>query len=300
MYAVVPYKMAESDHVSGNMAGNSVVPEVLNSYKYQGMINANVGDEKKCWLNGVFRHDVTGDIYVMDRENSALKQFSKDGHILNSLELVDYLHSMILVNPSKQIVITKPEKRLTAIIDTSDGKLKVNRYVQNEKNYYGICQLKENVFVVSCWAQFCIDIINLDGHILKSIGSTSGSPTGSSINASGFPSPGSPDLLCVTSGGDIVASTVGNDMICIDQNGKTKWCLNNSAAVYGISSTGNGSIFATLKDKSKIIMLEEKSNDDKGFSVSELSFETPLAVYASKDCLLITTEAGCIHIYSVK
>lgn len=292
--------MAESDNVPANMADNSIVPERVSSYKYHGMIDAKTVDERKCWLNGVFRHDVTGDIYVIDREHSTLKQFSKEGNMLNKLELVDYLHAMILVNPSKQIVITKPEKRLLAIVDTSDGKLNLDKYIQNEKNYYGICQLTEEIFVVSCWAQFCIDIINLEGHIFKSIGSSPGSPTSSSVRGGGFPSSSSPDLLCVTPHSNIVVSTVGNDMICIDQTGKTKWCLNNNAAVNGISSTGNGSIFATLKNQSKIIMLEEKLSEERGFSVSEISFEKPLAVYASQECLLITTENGCIHSYYIR
>lgn len=227
------------------MAENKLVCSVDREF------DAKLPDELSCYLNKIVFLPFTNDICLLDRENAKLKRFSILGNIKGSLSLIDVPHSMCCMRENGNIVITKPDKSILEIVETSREKFNIQRYIQTDKKYFGICQVSENRVAVSSWSQSCIDIISVHGMIEVSISTEMF-----------FASPESvPNMLCITSEGHIVVTEVKNKVRCISQEGKELWQLSVNGHIGDISRDPvTKTLYIALKDEGTILSVSESGS----------------------------------------
>lgn len=227
------------------MAGNNVAFCVDRSF------DAKLPDELSCYLNKIVFLPGTSDLCILDRENAKLKRFSVFGDIKGSLSLIDVPHSMCCIRQNGNIVITKPDKSVLEIVETSREKFNIQRYIQTDKKYFGICQISEDRVAVSSWSQACIDIITVYGVVEVSISTELILTCPESV----------PNMLCMTSEGHIVVSDLKNLVCCISQSGREIWRLSVNGHIGDVTCDKESkTLYVALKDEGSILNVSESGS----------------------------------------
>ena len=251
-----------------------------------GEFDAKLPKELSCYLNKVVFLPLSNDLCLLDRENAKLKRFSLLGDVKGSLSLVDVPHSMCSMRENGNIVITKPDKCILEIVETSGNKFNVQRYIQTDKKYFGICQVSETTVAVSSWSQSCIDILTVNGVVQMSLSTECI-----------FTSPESvPNMLCLTSEGNVVVTEVKNTVCCISQEGKVIWRLVLNGHIGDVACDKKSkTLYVVLKDEGKVVSVSESGTITS--PVLNFSNKIPISVDVNEKNICVTDKSAKVFVY---
>lgn len=262
------------------MAGNNVACSAIREF------DAKLPEELSCYLNKIVFLPLTNDICLLDRENAKLKRFSMLGDIKGSLSLIDVPHSMCCMRENGNIVITKPDKSILEIVETSREKFNIQRYIQTDKKYFGICQVAEDKVAVSSWSQSCIDIMSVNGVVEVSVSTETLFATPESV----------PNMLCFTSDGHVVVTAVKDTICCISQDGREIWKLSINGHIGDIACDQKSqTLYIVLKDEGSVLRVNEL-----GVVMSPMlkfTNNTPISIDVNKEDICVTDKNAKVIVY---
>ena len=253
--------------------------------------NASIDKEEGCFLNGVLTYPNSENVfYVLDRMNEKIKQFNIEGVLLDFLELSGPPHDWTFLEHQREICITQPDEQLLTFVRGDDLVLK--RYASTAVPYNGVCNGNDDSLVVSSWSAYCVDLVNLHGHVLRH-----------------FPREelafGIPNLLCTLPGGSVAMTEVGKEITCVlpesgpAPRGKLiQWQYAALDRIYGICSDVNGLIYACVKERNEIVCIDADGRLLNPTYLSETDgLMRPIAVGFIQHLVIVAEESGTIRVF---
>ncbi|KAK3107413.1 hypothetical protein FSP39_014028 [Pinctada imbricata] len=276
--------------------------DINNSFVFERKFTAQLPNESKWYLNGIIVHPKTDDIYVLDRGNMKLKMYSPEGEFKIKLDLIDVPHSMCYVPETEEeegmLIITKPDKCVLEYVTTSGGKLEIRKYIMTKAKYFGICNLGNEMIAVSSWSQLCIDILSLDGSVIKTIDkSRIGSPL--------FKIPDEvPEFLSFIPEVGLVISEAKGKVVCLKDGefDSIKWHTTVPGPVGDITfDKEDNSMIVCLLKSSCVLFLDRDGNEKSKLQLIENGVERfPIAARRSSSRVFITDKSGEVLVYKLK
>jgi hypothetical protein len=263
----------------------------LEEFKALGEIRIDTGAD-----DGISSWGVTctsqDDIIVTDCKNKRIQKFSKTGELVDHIQLDDEPRDITTCGNGSDVAVPLVG-RLVMFISTRKA-LSLIRKTKTERQYDGISYSSlENYLVVSCMRERCVDIIQLDGVVLKSF-------TYDDNKQFLFDQP---RYVSASVDGTIIVSDIGLHIVkCIDRNGH---CLFNYAGhndmknPQGVCVDKIGNIFVADNSNDCIQLLTSHGAFQRYVLVKDSGLERPCAIMISgSNRLVIVQNDGMVKVYT--
>lgn len=231
------------------------------------------------------------DIIVTDCKNKRIQKFSKSGELVDHIQLDDEPRDITNCGAGDDVAVPLIG-RLIIFIATRKA-LALIRKTKTERQYDGISySVRESYLVVSCMRERCVDLIQLDGEILRSF----------MTDSEGYLFD-QPRYISATVDGTIVVSDIGQNCVkCIDQSGQTVFCYsgqNDMRNPQGVCVDKIGNVFVADNSNDRILLLTSNGQFQRHVLVKDSGLERPCAIMvSSKNRLIIVQNDGMVKVYS--
>ncbi|XP_060556705.1 E3 ubiquitin-protein ligase TRIM45-like [Ruditapes philippinarum] len=263
----------------------------LDEMKTLGELRIDTGadDGISCWGVTCTVHD---DIIVTDCKNKRIQKFSKTGELVDHIQLDDEPRDITTCGNGSDVAVPLIG-RLIIFISTRKS-LTLIKKTKTERQYDGISYSEtESYLVTSCMRERCIDIIQLDGEVLKSI----------VHDNTGEPLFEEPRYLSASIDGTIIVSDIGlNAVKCIDSRGHCIYTYkghNDLKNPQGVCVDKIGNIFIADNSNDRIQLLTSNGVFQRYVLVKDSGLERPCAVMISGSSrLIIVQNDGMVKVYT--
>lgn len=263
----------------------------LENLKSLGELRIDTGadDGLSCWGVTCTADD---DIIVTDCKNKRIQKFSKTGELVDHIQLDDEPRDITTCGNGSDVAVPLIG-RLIIFISTRKA-LTLIKKSKTERQYDGISySVAESYLVVSCVRERCVDIIQLDGEVLKSIQCDS---TGEYLFDE-------PRYLSASVDGAIIVSDIGLHAVkCIDNRGHCLYTYkgqNDLKNPQGVCVDKIGNIFLADNSNDRIQLLTSNGVFQRYVLVKDSGLERPCAVMISGSCRLIVVQNdGMVKVYT--
>ncbi|CAC5373589.1 unnamed protein product [Mytilus coruscus] len=257
-------------------------------------------------------------LIVIDNANFKVKRFriTVKEQFIDEIS-IEGVYDITNINENDDVLVTSPGKQSHLFrLSTYKGLSTISKTV-TDKAYYNISSLPDNAFAVIChsspssaskkrvnfdWTRGVtshIDIINVDGNVIKHFGESS------LCKPTEFGSPFMMPLksICCLSNGAIVASiqTKTNSYIsCINQKGRVKWTYNLNDTSEGVSFY-NGKIYMFLRESQvvRVLSVEGDLNPTSTFKLPHYIGDGS-SLIVCRNLLTLIDKTNSIKIYKLQ
>ncbi|XP_046584628.1 protein wech-like isoform X2 [Haliotis rubra] len=222
----------------------------------QDTINVTVaGDEDEGYSHDVTMLEVNGTdtVVVTDYYNNSVKSFytrnSQPGHSKLSVEGEPYGITRLKHN---QVAVTVMGTSQIVTVEVNPDLVLLST-IKTSKQYKGITSLTQSTLAASCKSPPCVDILDMSGHVLKSV--CPDHEDGNILDR--------PKSLCTTRTGNILVSDGGTKcVLCLTPEGDVVFNYRPTGHTAlkdprGITSTSTGDILVTDFSQHRVIHLTE-------------------------------------------
>lgn len=232
------------------------------------------------------------DIIVTDCKNKRIQKFSRQGELADHIQLDDEPRDITTCGNGTDVAVPLIG-RLIIFIATRKS-LELIRKTKTERQYDGISYSNtESYLVVTCMRERVVDIIQLDGEVLKSFQN----------DGSGEFLFDRPRYIASSVGGTIVVSDIGIHAVkCIDRNGYSLYTYtghNDLKCPQGICVDKIGNIFVADNSNDRVQLLTSHGAFQRFVLAKESGLERPCAIMISgSNRLIIVQNDGMVKVYS--
>lgn len=232
------------------------------------------------------------DIIVTDCINKRIQKFSKSGELVDHIQLDDEPRDITTCGVGDDVAVPLIGKLILFI--ATRRELSLIRKTKTERQYDGISYSSiENYLVVTSMRGKCVDIIQLDGIVLKSF----------SQNNNGDCIFDQPRYISAAVDGTIVVSDIGQHAVkCVNSNGETLFhysCHNNLKNPQGVCVDKIGNIFVADNSNDRIQLLTSQGVFQRYVLGKESGLVRPCAIMvSSSNRLVIVQNDGMVKVYS--
>ncbi|KAL4228511.1 hypothetical protein ACF0H5_011559 [Mactra antiquata] len=232
------------------------------------------------------------DIIVTDCMNKRIQKFSKLGELADHIQLDDEPRDITTCGNGTDVAVPLIG-RLIIFISTRKSLVLI-RKTKTERQYDGISySSSESYLVATCMRERCVDVIQLDGEVLRS-----------------FSNDGNGDLLfdrpryvAASVDGTIVVSDIGMHAVkCIDKNGYSLYTYtghNDLKTPQGVCVDKIGNIFVADNSNDRVQLLTSHGAFQRFVLVKDSGLERPCAIMISgSNRLIIVQNDGMVKVYS--
>lgn len=270
---------------------NDLSLNFLEEFKSLGELRIDTGAD-----DGISSWGVTctsqDDILVTDCKNKRIQKFSKTGELVDHIQLDDEPRDITTCGNGSDVAVPLIG-RLIIFIATRKS-LSLIKKSKTERQYDGISySARENYLAVSCMRERCVDIIQLDGEVLRSF----------AYNETGEFLFDQPRYLSASVDGTIIVSDIGLHAVkCLDRNGR---CLYNYTAHNDLKSPQGvcvdkiGNLFVADNSNDRVHLLTSHGAFQRFVLVKESGLERPCAIMISgTNRLIIVQNDGMVKVYT--
>ncbi|XP_052803098.1 tripartite motif-containing protein 45-like [Mya arenaria] len=263
----------------------------LDEMKMLGELRIETGadDGISCW--GVTCTSLD-DIIVTDCKNKRIQKFSKGGELVDHIQLDDEPRDISTCGHGDDVAVPLIG-RLIMFIATRKS-LALIRRTKTERQYDGISYSNtESYLVVSCLREQCVDLIQLDGQVLRSY-----------VNdPNGDPLFDQPRYVSAAIDGTIIVSDIGKHGVkCINQRGEVMFnytAHNDMRNPQGVCVDKIGNVFLADNSNDRIQLLTSRGEFQRYVLVKDSGLERPCAIFvSSSNRLIIVQNDGMVKVYS--
>jgi len=263
----------------------------LDEMRMLGELRVETGadDGMACW--GVTCTSLD-DIIVTDCKNKRIQKFSRGGKLVDHIQLDDEPRDITTCGHGDDVAVPLIG-RLVMFIATRKS-LALIRKSKTERQYDGISySASESYLVVSCMREQCVDVIQLDGHVLRSY----------SNSGNGDPLFDQPRYVTAGPDGAIIVSDIGSHSVkCISRRGDFVFDYNASGELrnpQGVCVDKIGNVFLADNSNDRIQLLTSHGTFQRYVLVRDSGLERPCAVFVSgSNRLIIVQNDGMVKVYS--
>lgn len=263
----------------------------LEEFKSLGELRIDTGadDGISCWGVTCTSH---GDIIVTDCMNKRIQKFSKTGELVDHIQLDDEPRDITTCGNGSDVAV--PLIGRLIIFIATRKVLTLLRKTKTERQYDGISySARDSYLVVTSMRERCVDLIKLDGEVLKSF----------IYSGNGDFLFTEPRYLSASVDGSIIVSDIGQHaVICIDTNGH---CLyryaghNDLKSPQGVCVDNIGNTFVADNSNDRIQLLTSNGAFQRYVLVKDSGLERPCAVMMSGSSrLIIVQNDGMVKVYT--
>ncbi|XP_048255024.1 protein wech-like isoform X5 [Haliotis rufescens] len=251
-----------------DLKATSVLQDTINVRLAGDTSRANLIDVKVFVVNG------TDTVVVTDKNNHSVKSFytrnKQHGHSRLRVGSVPYGITTLKDN---QVAVTVPDTRQIVTVQVNPGLVLLST-ITTSKQYYGITSLTPSTLAASSTSPPCVDILDMTGHVLKSI--CSGQPMRYILKNSYF--------LCTTRTGNILVCDSGSKcVVCLTPEGDVVFTYSTTGDTalkfpLGITSTSTGDILVTDCHLHRVLHLTESGQFVRNILTSQDGVRSPRGV----------------------
>ncbi|KAH3701663.1 E3 ubiquitin-protein ligase TRIM56-like [Dreissena polymorpha] len=232
------------------------------------------------------------DIIVTDCHNKRIQKFNKGGELVDHIQLDDEPRDITTCGLGDDVAVPLIG-RLIIFIATRKSLALIKR-TKTERQYDGISySTRESYLVVSCMREKCVDIIQLDGSILKSY-------MYDKMNECLFDQP---RYVSAAVDGSIIVSDTGRHCItCINPRGEVLFryvSKNDLRNPQGVCVDKIGNVFVADNSNDRIQLLTSNGTFQRYVLVKDSGLERPCAIIVSHtNRLIIVQNDGMVKVYT--
>ena len=263
----------------------------LDNMRSLGDIAINTGAD-----DGVSSWGVTctlmDDIIVTDCKNKRIQKFSKGGDLVDHIQLDDEPRDITTCVDGCDVAV--PVIGRLIIFIATRWSLTLIKKTKTERQYDGISYSDiESYLIVSSLRDRSVDIIQLDGEVLKSI----------SLDRNGEPMFAIPRYVAASIDRTIVVSDIGlHSVKCIDIGGSVLFSYSGQGDLkvpQGVCVDKIGNIFIADNSHDRIQLLTSNGAFQRYVLVKDSGIERPCAMMvSSSNRLIIVQNDGMVKVYS--
>ncbi|XP_071091573.1 protein wech-like [Haliotis cracherodii] len=244
------------------------VQDTINVKVAGDVLRPNLIDATVLLVNG------TDTVIVTDNNNNSVKSFytrnKKQGHSRLSLSGPPWGITTLKDN---QVAVTVAITRQIVIVQVNPDLVLLSA-ITTRKQYMGITSLKPLTLAASSSSPPCVDILDMAGHVLRSI--SPGQPSRYILEY--------PFFLCTTRTGNILVSDRGSKcVVCLTPEGDVVFTYSPTGDTEmehprGITSTSTGDILVTDLNLHRVLHLTESGQFVRKILTSQAGVQFPLGV----------------------
>lgn len=232
------------------------------------------------------------DIIVTDCRNKRIQKFSKAGELVDHIQLDDEPRDITTCGMGDDVAVPLIG-RLIIFIATRKA-LSLIRRTKTERQYDGISySSRDSYLVVTCMRERCVDLIQLDGQVLRSFVN----------NETDICLFDQPRYVTAAVDGTIIVSDVGQHCVkCIDQSGNVVFSYSGQTDMrhpQGVCVDKIGNVFVADNSNDRIQLLTSHGNFQRHVLVKDSGLERPCAIMVSSaNRLIIVQNDGMVKVYT--
>ncbi|XP_048255033.1 protein wech-like [Haliotis rufescens] len=251
-----------------DLKATPVLPDTINVGVAGDTYGANLMDVKVLVVNG------TDTVVITDIINNSVKSFytrnKQPGHSRLSLGGSPYGITKLKDN---QVAVTVPDTREIVTVQVNPDLVLLSA-ITTSKQYRGITSLTPSTLAASSISPPCVDILNMAGHVLKSI--RPDHPRRNILK--------NPNFLCTTRTGNILVCDRGSKcVVCLTPEGDEVFTYSPTGDTamgwpHGITSTSTGDILVTDNHLHRVLHLTESGQFVRNILTSQDAVQSPRGV----------------------
>ena len=266
--------------------------QFMDTFKSLGEIRIDTGADEglSCWGVACTSRE---DIVVTDCKNKRIQKFNKMGELVDHIQLDDEPRDITTCGPGDDVAVPLIG-RLIIFIATRKS-MSLIRKAKTERQYDAICYSeKESYLVVSCIREKTVDLIQLNGEIIKSF----------QLDHKGEYLFEEPRYLAASIEGTIVVSDIGrNALIGLDKDGHPvfNYTANDKNLKHpqGVCGDKIGNVFVADNGNDRIQLLTSNGSFQRYVLTKDSGLERPCAILVSQsNKLVIVQNDGMVKVYS--
>ncbi|KAK3596454.1 hypothetical protein CHS0354_015926 [Potamilus streckersoni] len=269
------------------------VDKFLKDFKSLGEIGLDTGAEIGLSSWGVTCTS-NEDIIVTDCQNLRIQKFSRNGELVDHIQLDDEPRDITTCGDTEDVAVTVIG-RIIMFLSTR-STLRLLKKTRTERQYDGISYSKTDGYLVtSCVREKRIDVIQLDGAIVRSF----------CKDIAGEFLCDEPRYVEASVDGNIVISDISNNLVkCISMDGYTVFTYKPDSdkelkSPQGICVDKIGNIFVADNGNNRVQLLTSYGAFQRFILQKESGLEHPCAIrVSSSNRLIIVQNDGMVKVYS--
>ena len=271
---------------------NGETLQFMDDFKSLGTVRIDTGADEGLSSWGVACTS-REDIVVTDCKNKRIQKFNKMGELVDHIQLDDEPRDITTCGSSDDVAVPLIG-RLIIFIATRKS-LSLIRKAKTERQYDAISYSeRESYLVVSCVREKRVDLIQLNGEVMKSF----------QLDHKGDDLFEEPRYLAASVDGTIVVSDIGrNALIGLDRDGHQ--LFNYSASdkdlkhPQGVCVDKIGNVFVADNANDRIQLLTSNGSFQRYVLIKDSGLERPCAIVVShSNKLVIVQNDGMVKVYS--
>lgn len=273
---------------------DDTVERFIENFDRLGDLTVDVGDSDEGISSWGVTCTSSDDIIVTDCKNKRIQKFSKFGDLVDYVQLEDEPRDITTCGNRDDVAITMIGK-LVIFLATRKTMQLIKR-AKTERQYDGISYSEKDAYlIVSSLRDQVVDIIHLDGSVMRSFGSGAGDRV--LFNE--------PRFISATPDRTIIISDVGqNAIICIDHNGKVVFRYkpngqNGLKKPQGVCVDKLGNLFVADFGNNRVQLLASDGLFQRNVLGIESALEKPVAIRVSgSNRMIIVQSDGMVKVFS--
>lgn len=266
--------------------------QFLEDFQILGEVRLDTGADEgmSCWGVACTSRE---DIVVTDCKNKRIQKFNKMGELVDHIQLDDEPRDITTCGSSDDVAVPLIG-RLIIFIATRKS-LSLIRKAKTERQYDAISYShRESYLVVSCVREKRVDLIQLNGDVIKSF----------QLDNKGDYLFEEPRYLAASVDGTVVVSDVGlNALICLGSDGHPLFNYTVSEKELkhpqGICVDKIGNVFVADNGNDRIQLLTSNGSFQRYVLIKDSGLERPCAIVVSQsNKLVIVQNDGMVKVYS--
>ncbi|XP_062594659.1 tripartite motif-containing protein 3-like [Saccostrea cucullata] len=273
---------------------DETVERFIESFERLGDLIVDEGDSDEGINSWGVTCTSSDDIIVTDCKNKRIQKFSKFGDLVDYVQLEDEPRDITTCGNRDDVAITMIGK-LVIFLATRKTMQLIKR-AKTERQYDGISYSEKDAFlIVSSVRDQIVDIIHLDGSILRSFGGGAGDRV--LFNE--------PRYVSATPDRTVIISDVGqNAVICMDHNGRVVFRYkpdgpNSLKKPQGACVDKIGNLFVADFGNNRVQLLASDGTFQRHVLGIESALEKPVAIRVSgSNRMVIVQSDGMVKVFS--
>ncbi|XP_071082893.1 uncharacterized protein [Haliotis cracherodii] len=233
-------------------------------------------------------------IVVSDYNNSSVKSFftRHDSDSYSILKLTSFPWQLAKVTRNK-LAVTVPGSRTIVVFKVSP-ELDQQATIHTRVMYWGLTALDSSTLVAGADYSSCVDILDLDGHVLRSI---QAEDIGQDLLQE-------PDFLCSTTDGNILVSDSGSkSLFCMTPYGAVVFVYSHTEATSrdrpgGVTVTTSGHISFVDDKVHTLVQLTEKGEVVMKTAMPDESKDNCFGLCSDEEHFYIAVRDKHVHVYN--
>ncbi|XP_071115766.1 E3 ubiquitin-protein ligase TRIM56-like [Haliotis cracherodii] len=235
-----------------------------------------------------------GEIIVADCRNKRVQKFTGNGDLIDQIQISEEPRDLTRCGEREEVAITINKKVIFFVI--TGGQMALKKRVRTDKQYDSIEMSKsEDSLLVSCLKDASVDLISLEGEVLKSF----------NADAEGNPIFVQPRYVCFTREGNYAVTDVtSNTVKCISPEGQLVYAYHPDGAhvlrkPQGLCADKIGNIFIADYANSRIQLITSEGYFQRFVLARESGLSRPVAInMTSSNKLIVVQSDGMVKVFS--